>query len=101
MTHFSLSAQLHEAQTELATLTTTTRYLKAQLRDNEEAQDKAIRAERRKAKEELARMKEAMVGILNKERRAMRDELKRQTTELRSLLMEATGRDGEYASEGR
>lgn len=93
--------QLQEAQTELATLTTTTRYLKAQLRDIEEAQNKAIREERRKAKDELARMKEAMVGILEKERRAMRDELKRQITELRAYLMEATGQDGDYTAEGR
>jgi F0F1-type ATP synthase membrane subunit b/b' len=72
---------------------TTTKYLKAQLRDNEDAMNKAIRAERRKAKEEVARMKEAMVGMLNKERKTMRDELKRQTMELRNLLAEATGGD--------
>lgn len=82
-------------------MTTTTRYLKAQLRDNEEVQNKAIRAERRKAKDELARMKETMVGILDKERRAMRDELKRQTAELRAYLMEVTGRDGDFTAEGR
>lgn len=74
-------------------MTTTSKYLKAQLRDNEDAMNKAIRAERRMAKEEVARMKEAMVGMLNKERKGMRDELKRQTMELRSLLTEATGRD--------
>lgn len=72
---------------------TTTKYLKAQLRDNEDAMNKAIRAERRKAKEEVTRMKEAMVGMLNKERKTMRDELKRQTMELRNLLAEATGGD--------
>jgi len=95
--------QLQEAQTELKTLTTTTRYLKAQLRDNEEVKNKAIRSEQRKAKEELGRMKEAMVGILEKERRAMRAELKRQATELRALLTEATSgaNDGEYVAEER
>ena len=59
--------------------------------------NKAIRAEQRKSKEELARLKEAMVGILGKERKAMRDELKRQTSELRALLIEAT--DGDYSEE--
>lgn len=80
-------------------MTTTTRYLKAQLRDNEDVMNKAIRAERRKAKEELGRMKEAMVAVLDKERKAMREELKRQSIELRGLLMEATG--GEYVDEER
>ena len=83
----------------------TTKYLKAQLRDNETVQNKAIRAERRKAKEEVTRMKTAMVVILEKERRAMREELRRQTNELRMLLEDATtggGDDGSYmAEEGR
>lgn len=92
------SLQVQEQHTEIKTLTTTTKYLKAQLRDNEEVQNKAIRAERRKAKEELARMKGAMVAILDKERKAMREELKRQTNELRGLLKEAMT-DGDYVAE--
>jgi hypothetical protein len=81
-----LLAQLQEAQTELSTLTSTTRYLKTQLRDNEEVMDRAIKAERLRAKKELTRMKEAMLSVLERERKAMRAELMRQTAEVKAML---------------
>lgn len=74
-------------------MTSTTRYLKAQLRDNEEMMDRAIRAERRKAKEELLRLKDAMLEVVERERQAMRDELIRQAEEVQALL-----RDGSSSS---
>jgi hypothetical protein len=67
--------------------------LKAQLRDNEEMMDRAIRAERRKAKEELLRLKDAMLEVVERERQAMRDELIRQAEEVQALL-----RDGSSSS---
>jgi hypothetical protein len=81
-----LLAQLQEAQTELSTLTSTTRYLKTQLRDNEEVMDRAIKAERLRAKKELTRMKEAMLSVLERERKAMRAELMRQKAEVIAML---------------
>ena len=78
--------QLQEAQTELSSLTSTTRYLKAQLIDNEHIMERAIKAERARAKKELTRMKEAMLKVLERERKAMRDELVKQTAEVQALL---------------
>jgi len=82
------SWQLQEAQTELSSLTSSTRYLKAQLRDNEAVMDRALKAERIRAKEELTRMKDAMLVVLERERKAMRTELMRQTAELKTLLQD-------------
>ena len=78
--------QLQEAQTELSSLTSTTRYLKAQLIDNEHIMERAIKAERVRAKKDLTRMKEAMLTVLERERKAMRDELVKQTAEVQALL---------------
>jgi len=83
-----LLRQLQEAQTELSSLTSSTRYLKAQLRDNEAVMDRALKAERIRAKEELTRMKDAMLVVLERERKAMRTELMRQTAELKTLLQD-------------
>ncbi len=55
--------------------------------------DRAIRAERRKAKEELLRLKDAMLEVVERERQAMRDELIRQAEEVQALL-----RDGSSSS---
>lgn len=87
------SWQLQEAQNELSSLTSTTRYLKAQLRDNEEMMDRAIRAERRKAKEELLRLKDAMLEVVERERQAMRDELTRQAEEVQNLLRDGVSKN--------
>ena len=79
------SWQLQETLSELTSLQTTTRHLQAQLTDNEEMLARAIRSERRKAKEELLRMKEAMVKVVEREREAMRDEFMKQAAELQVL----------------
>ena len=79
------SWQLQETMSELSSLKTTTRHLQAQLADNEEMLARAIRIERRKAKEELLRMKEAMVKVVERERESMRDEFMKQAAELQVL----------------
>ena len=87
---FHLITQLQEAQTDLASMQSTTRYLKAQLRDNEEIMNRAIDAERRKARGELMRMKDAMLSILERERKAMRDEVMRQSTHIQAMIRNTT-----------
>jgi hypothetical protein len=59
----------------MANLQSTTNYLKAQLRDNQEVMDRAVRAERRKARDELTKMKEAMLQVLQRERQELRAEI--------------------------
>jgi len=70
------SFSLQETQNEVINLQSSSQYLKAQLRDSQEVMEKAIRGERRKAREELARMKEAMLQILQRERKELRLKLK-------------------------
>lgn len=82
------SCELQEAQSEVTTLKQTTRYLQAQLRDNEEMLGRMVKAERRKAKDELTKMKEAMVRVVEQEREAMREEFKKQAAELENMLLE-------------
>jgi len=76
------SFELKEAQSELSSLKETTRYLQAQLRDNEEMMERVVKTERRKAKDELARLKDAMVKVVEREREAMRNEFMKQASEL-------------------
>jgi hypothetical protein len=83
-----VNVQLQQAQTELSTLKQTTRYLQAQLRDNEEMMEKVVKSERRKAKAELARMKESMLQIVEREREAMREEFQKQAAELERMLLQ-------------
>ena len=80
------SWELQEAQNELSSLKQTTRYLQAQLRDNEEMIERVVKTERRKAKEELARLKEAMVKVVEREREAMRIEFLKQASELQDKM---------------
>ena len=80
------SWQLQEAQSELSSLKQTTRYLQAQLRDNEEMLQRVVKTERRKAKDELVRMKEAMLKVVEREREAMRDEFIKQAGELEEMI---------------
>jgi hypothetical protein len=82
------SWQLQETTTELAGSKQTTKYLQAQLRDNEEMLERVVRSERHKAKEELMKMKEAMVKVVEREREAMRDEFMKQAAELQTLWQE-------------
>ena len=79
------SWQLQETMAELNSLKTTTRHLKAQLADNEDMMARAIRGEKRKAKEELLRMKEAMIKVVEREREHMREEFMKQASELQML----------------
>jgi hypothetical protein len=82
------SWQLKDTQTELSSLKQTTRYLQAQLRDQEEMLERVVQTERRKAKDELARMKEAMVKVIKRERENMREEFLKQAAELQALWRE-------------
>jgi len=82
------SMKLQETMTDLTNLQQTSKYLKSQLRDNEDALSRTVRAERRKAKEELKRMREAMLTVLERERKAMREKNEREIAELRSLMDE-------------
>eukprot|EP00545_Synedropsis_sp_CCMP1620_P007459 CAMPEP_0119011120 /NCGR_PEP_ID=MMETSP1176-20130426/5467_1 /TAXON_ID=265551 /ORGANISM="Synedropsis recta cf, Strain CCMP1620" /LENGTH=409 /DNA_ID=CAMNT_0006963895 /DNA_START=30 /DNA_END=1259 /DNA_ORIENTATION=- len=83
------SWQLQETQNEHANLQSTTNYLKVQLRDNQEVMDRAVRAERRKAKEELTKMKEAMLQVLQRERQELRAKMVRQTKEVQAKMRQA------------
>ena len=70
----------------MANLQSTTNYLKAQLRDNQEVMDRAVRAERRKARDELSKMKEAMLQVLQRERQELRAKMMKQTAEVQAIL---------------
>jgi len=72
----------------MGNLATTTQYLKAQLRDNQEVMDRAVRAERRKARDELTKMKEAMLQVLQRERADLRAKMMKQTAEVQAILKE-------------
>lgn len=72
----------------MANLQSTTQYLKAQLRDNAEIMDRAVRAERRKARDELTKMKEAMLQVLQRERAELRAKMLKQTQEVQAILKE-------------
>lgn len=78
----------------MANLQSTTNYLKAQLRDNQEVMDRAVRAERRKARDELTKMKEAMLQVLQRERQELRAKMMKQTAEVQAML-----KDREAAAE--
>lgn len=60
--------------------------------------NRAIDAERRKARGELMRMKDAMLTILDKERKAMRDEVRKQASQVQAILRNATAVKPESAS---
>ena len=83
-----LFTQLQESQNELATLHSSTNYLKTQLRDNQEVMDRAVRAERRKARDELTKMKEAMLQVLQRERQELRAKMMKQTADVQAILKE-------------
>lgn len=51
--------------------------------------DRAIRAERQKAREELMKMKEAMLQVLQRERKQIRTKMVQQTAELQAMLKNA------------
>jgi hypothetical protein len=72
----------------LANLQSSTNYLKAQIRDNQEILERAIRSERRRAREELTKMKEAMLQVLQRERQELRSKMMKQTAEVQALLKE-------------
>lgn len=80
------SWQLKESQTEFDKMKQTTKYLQAQLRDNEEMVERVVKREQLKAKDDILRMKEAMVKIVEREREAMREEFIAQAAELEQLL---------------
>lgn len=94
------SWQLQESQNEMANLQSTTNYLKAQLRDNQEVMDRAVRAERRKARDELTKMKEAMLQVLQRERQELRAKMMKQTAEVQAILKdrEAAESQGKISS---
>lgn len=66
------SFKLQEAQSEVSHLSSSTNYLKTQLKDYEEMMDRTIRNERRKSKEELLRVKAIMEATRKEERDMMR-----------------------------
>ncbi len=84
----------------MANLQSTTNYLKAQLRDNQEVMDRAVRAERRKARDELTKMKEAMLQVLQRERQELRAKMMKQTAEVQAILKdrEAAESQGKISS---
>eukprot|EP00523_Entomoneis_sp_CCMP467_P018307 CAMPEP_0168825414 /NCGR_PEP_ID=MMETSP0726-20121227/11622_1 /TAXON_ID=265536 /ORGANISM="Amphiprora sp., Strain CCMP467" /LENGTH=449 /DNA_ID=CAMNT_0008878495 /DNA_START=20 /DNA_END=1370 /DNA_ORIENTATION=+ len=90
------SWQLQETLTELNSLKTTTRHLQAQLADNESVMSRAIRAERRKAKEELLRMRESMVKVVEREREQMREEFMKQASELQVMWKKQQEQQRQY-----
>ena len=84
----------------MANLQSTTNCLKAQLRDNQEVMDRAVRAERRKARDELTKMKEAMLQVLQRERQELRAKMMKQTAEVQAILKdrEAAESQGKISS---
>ena len=88
--------QLQEAQAELNLLKTTTRHLQDQVSDNEAMLTKVVKAERRRAKEELVAMKHAMVKVVEQERESMRDEFMKQARQLQELVKGVEGTKRRY-----
>jgi hypothetical protein len=50
--------------------------------------DRAIRAERRKARDELTKMKEAMLQVLQRERQELRSKMMKRAAEVQAVLKE-------------
>jgi hypothetical protein len=91
--------ELQETQIELDGLKTSTRHLQAQIMENEEVLDRIVKAERRRARDELQRMKEAMLKVVEEEREAMRSEFMKQAGELQMLMRKKQqGGSGPYTS---
>ena len=74
-----------EAKAQMERLQQNSEYLQAQLRDNQDVLQRAVTAERLKAKDELVRMKESMIKIVERERQAMRQEFLQQAQQLETL----------------
>ncbi|GKZ00826.1 hypothetical protein MPSEU_001034300 [Mayamaea pseudoterrestris] len=84
--------QLQESQTEFDKLKQTTKYLQAQLRDNEEMLEKVVKEQEHKSTEELMQMKEAMIKVVEREREAMREEFIKQAAELEEVWKLSVGK---------
>jgi hypothetical protein len=80
------SAELQQRQTELTSLQQTIEYLQKQVADQLETRKRAIRLERKKAKEEMTKMKKTMVKVVERERQTMRDEFMKQAADLEALM---------------
>eukprot|EP00559_Dactyliosolen_fragilissimus_P003837 CAMPEP_0184873826 /NCGR_PEP_ID=MMETSP0580-20130426/42051_1 /TAXON_ID=1118495 /ORGANISM="Dactyliosolen fragilissimus" /LENGTH=571 /DNA_ID=CAMNT_0027376765 /DNA_START=303 /DNA_END=2018 /DNA_ORIENTATION=+ len=79
---------LKNTQSQMESLSTSNSHLKAQLIENENSIDEAIKFERQKSRDELSRVREAMVSVLEHERAIMREELERQANEIRAMMSE-------------
>jgi len=80
--------QLGEIKRQLHGLQETNRYLKSQIRDNQNEIVVVQSRERQKANEEIARMRDAMMQVLAKERSLMKSQIKKTSEQVRSLLAE-------------
>lgn len=82
------SKELQDVRAQLTNLAARARYLKSQVRDNQQKLDRAIHIERQKANAELVRVREAMMTVLEKERRLMRAQVMRQAAKVRAMMKE-------------
>mmetsp|Transcript_16139 Transcript_16139/g.25164 ORF Transcript_16139/g.25164 Transcript_16139/m.25164 type:complete len:456 (-) Transcript_16139:1363-2730(-) len=80
--------QLGEIKRQLHGLQETNRYLKSQIRDNQNEIVVVQSRERQKANEEIARMRDAMMQVLAKERSLMKAQIKKTSEQVRALLAE-------------
>lgn len=77
-----------EIKKQLHGLQETNRYLKSQIRDNQNEIVVAQSRERQKANEEISKMRDTMMQVLAKERALMKAQIKKTSEQVRMLLAE-------------
>lgn len=89
--------QMAKIQTHSTSLQSSMRYLKTQLRENQQEAEIAIVKERQKSENEMARVREALLKVLRHERNLMREQVRQMSSQVRALLKE----DDEKNDEGK
>lgn len=82
------SSAIDTYRAQIVGLESTMRYLRSQLRDNQQQIRDAVARERKTSEYEMEKVREALVKVLHHERRLMRDHVRRTSAEVKALLEE-------------
>ncbi len=88
--------RLRETQKQLLEIGRTNNFLKNQVRDNKNALERAVSAERQRTNAELSRVRDQMIAVLERERRIMRAQLMKSSAQVRSLIAKQVEYDDDY-----
>ena len=66
----------------------TMRYLKSQLRDNQQQIKDAISKEKQRSSMEMEKVREALIKVLQHKQQLMREQVKRTSAEVKALIQE-------------